>query len=593
MLIDSDELFDESLRQLVCADNERIALDTETTGIDGIKDGRDFLIGLAVGFYHLGQWKSYYYPIRHKEGNLPERKIEALRECLAYLTDPDASATKLIFHNAKFDIHSLATWGFDYLYETGYFLDTMVIAHMINEELPSKELDWLGKKYLDEEKLDGVKDIGRLFGWRAIPPKLMDEYSCQDVKMTYDLAILFVPELRRQGLHLLWNDEMEFIRMLARCEHNGLEFVPQAAYDLAEQGNKRLQEIENELGFKPSESTALARVLFEDLQIEVPSREEMPEAWTPGGKPSLNKFMMEYYDEILEYSNNSLGKSVLEYRGWQKAVSSWYEAFPQLCSPDGRIRSNFKPHGTRTGRLSSHSPNLQQLPRNSSKPWNGKVRDCFTSAPGFQLVKFDFKNLELRLAADYCGIEPLLEAFNNNGDPHQVTADRVGVPRNPDAKNLNFAMLYGAGPKKLAYMLNRTESEGAKIHSDFKESYPGFVSTTRFVTNTAKSRGYIKYWSGRRKHYNYYNRDEQHKSFNALIQGGGAEIVKHAALRCRDLESDDCRFVLTVHDELDFEIREDLVAQYIPEIISRMEQPPNDKFQVTFTVEHSLWGEKD
>lgn len=381
--------------------------------------------------------------------------------------------------------------------------------------------------------------------------------------------------------------------MLARCERNGLSFVPSVAEELASVGNQKMSEIKKELGFTPSETNELKRVFFDVLKLPIPSPEEEPAAWTRKGKPSLNRHMMEYYDELLMASNNSIAQRVLEYRGWQKAVSSWYESFPILCSADGKIRTNFKPHGTRTGRLSSNTPNLQQLPRNSPKAWNGRVRECFKESEGYKIVKFDFKNLELRLAADYCGIEPLLEAFNSNGDPHQVTADRVGIPRNPDAKNLNFAMLYGAGPKKLAYMLNRTEIEGAKIHSDFKTSYPGFVQTTRAVTNKAKEFGFIRLWTGRRKHYNFYNKDEQHKSFNALIQGGGAEIVKHAALRCRDLESEDCRFVLTVHDELDWEIKEERLQELIPEIIERMEVCPDDRFQVKFAVEHSIWGEKE
>ena len=591
MLVDSDEVADRAIEQMYKVD--RIALDTETTGIDGIKDGRDYLTGISVGFRLENKWQSYYFPIRHNTGNISSGRVEKLRDCLYAMSGSLCDAT-FIFANAKFDIHSLATLGWDWFYTRGKFRDVIVMAHMINEELPSKELDWLGQKYLRQGKdKHDIQVFTKIYGFGKVPPELMAPYSEQDAKLTYDLDELFVPEMTRQQLYRLWNDEMEFIRMLARCERNGLTFVPNVAEKLAYEGNLRMAEIREELGFTPSESNELKRIFFDVLKLPIPSKEEEPAAWTPKGKPSLNRHMMEYYDELLSASNNPIAQRVLEYRGWQKAVSSWYESFPNLCSADGKIRTNFKVHGARTGRLSSNTPNLQQLPRNSPKAWNGRVRDCFTHTEGYKVVKFDFKNLELRLAADYCGIEPLLEAFNSNGDPHQVTADRVGIPRNPDAKNLNFAMLYGAGPKKLAYMLNRTEIEGAKIHSDFKTSYPGFVQTTRAVTNKAKEFGFIRLWTGRRKHYNFYNKDQQHKSFNALIQGGGAEIVKHAALRCKELESEDCKFVLTVHDELDFEIKEERLQEYIPEIIERMEVCPDERFQVQFAVEHSIWGEKE
>jgi DNA polymerase I-like protein with 3'-5' exonuclease and polymerase domains len=110
---------------------------------------------------------------------------------------------------------------------------------------------------------------------------------------------------------------------------------------------------------------------------------------------------MEQYDEILSHSDDKRAQLVLEFRGWQKAVSSLYKPATELVSIDGRIRPNFKAHGTKTGRLSCESPNLQQIPRSGTKPWNGDAKQTFIPELGFKLVEFDYSQLEFRLAAAY------------------------------------------------------------------------------------------------------------------------------------------------------------------------------------------------
>lgn len=591
------------------ADGGLVAVDTETTGIDGIKDGRHYCVGISIAYRIAGNLFSEYVPIRHSNSNFEPKKVEQLRDALVSCSTSNA----LIFHNSKFDIHSLATLGNDWrwLFERGRFFDTLAVAHMFNEELPSKQLDWLSKHFLNDNKdKDRLAQYTKIFGWDDVPVDLMAPYARKDAELTYRLWEVLWPQLKREEMDVLWPREMEFIRTLSRLERNGLRFIPLPALEMLEQGTKRLQEIENEYGFELSKTNELKRLFLDELKMPVveytcgcavgwddTNCKKGPERH---GKPSINKAALIQYEEMLEFSNNPIAGRVLEYRGWQKAVSSWYEAFPGLCGADGRIRTTFNIHGTRTSRLSSEKPNLQQLPRSTNKPWNNRVRECFGPAEEFTLVKFDFSTLELRLAADYCNITPMLDGFTQGISPHRVTQEQLGIAYN-DAKNTNFAMLYLAGARKLAWMLGYRlpdgsidEAKGKAIWDGFRESYPGFREVASMASQRAKSRGHIRYWSGRRKHYNYFNKGEEHKAFNALIQGGGAEIVKSAILNCNRIECDDARPVLTVHDEYDWEIRTSRLNEFIPAIVDAMQKPPdNSNFRVKFEVEHSFWGAKE
>ena len=148
---------------------EVIAVDTETTGIAGIKDGRDYCMGISVA-YRLGPLGivSAYFPFRHQEGNLDRSALEFLR--------PVLESKPLVFHNVKFDLFSLETLG---IVPQGKLYCTMQIAAMVNEELYSKELDAVGKKYVGrgKSKSEALDGWIKSFGWHTVPPGLMDEYA--------------------------------------------------------------------------------------------------------------------------------------------------------------------------------------------------------------------------------------------------------------------------------------------------------------------------------------------------------------------------------------------------------------------------------
>lgn len=552
-------------------DSDLIAIDTETTGLE-VKTRKDYCIGISLA-YRLGPLGmfSLYIPLRHEEGNLP------LHESLA-LIRPILNSKPLVFHNRKFDLHSLATLGLTEFNGPQY--DTLIEAQLVDENLWSKELDYLSKRYLKDQKdKDRVKPWAKTFGWGTVPAELMEPYAIKDAELTGQLHTRLWKEVKEQSLDSLWGTEIEFQNLLYSMESEGVGVNRDFCQEYAERGRRNLESLESVIGFAPSSTKELGRFFFEELKMPVLEL-------TPAGKPSLNKHVMEEYDELLDASNNPIAKLVLEYRGWQKAVTSLYEPMLRL-EVNGKIHANVKQHGTITGRLSYSDPNLQQIPRKSEKVWNGKARQAFNAGdPEFDLIGYDYSQLELRLAAAYGNEGRLLEEFlKDDADPFTAYSPILGVPRQ-ETKTFFYSNIYGAGVGKIAYTLGRDVEEVREIHKRFIESIPGIRRASQRANELAASRGYVRYWTGRRRHFPY--GEDAHKAFNSILQGGAAELVKYAMLRMRDLEGPDLKMLLQVHDEIVFKVRKGTLDKYDAQIRERMTNFP--QFGVRFTVEPKVWN---
>ena len=400
-----------------------------------------------------------------------------------------------------------------------------------------------------------------------------------------------------QDLQKLWPIESEFAMSLYRMMKRGIKVDTVHTEKLHMQAEESMSVIENSLGFRPSEKSKLAPFLLEELKLPIIKM----------GKtgPSFDKYVMEEYDYLLEMrgEDNERAKQVLEFRGWQKADSSFYRPYLTLLSTDGRLHPTFKLHGTVTGRLSCNTPNLQQIPRKGKFPWNDRTKACFISDDGYELWEFDYKTLEFRLAAIYGGNQELVDRINNGEDLHQATVDmilaRTGlVYERQHIKTTNFLKLYSGGPNKLAMQLKVKEHvwngypdcpcKSCVVNKAWNDTFPEMRHVMQSAQEKALVNKYVKYWSGRRKHYGtYWNKGEEHKAFNALCQGGGAEVVKHALVKCRDLETEESRPVLTIHDSLVWEIRKDRVQ----DTVSAVSQVMKDfHFPVKLDVDVHLWG---
>lgn len=547
-----------------------IAVDTETSGLR-VREGEDYLMGISIAYTVGGVVMSAYFPFRHEKDNLDKSFIQPLRELL--------EDSRIVFHNAPFDIASLRTIG---IRVRGDIWDTQVMAHHYNENLPSKELDWLSKYFLkDEKKHDPLFEKWiKLWGWKSLPVELMAPYAEKDAELTLRLFKLLYAGLNKQEILPLWKHEIPFIKAIHEMEKNGIRVNLDECDKYARIAKEEMERIEAELGFAPSKPAELADLFFETLGMPILER-------TKGGKPSLNKNVMVQYDELLSASENETAKLVLAYRGWQKADATAYSGYPKLVAPDGRVHPSFKIFGTKTGRLSCEKPNLQQIPRRSDKPWNGQIKNLFIPEEGYELWEFDYGQLEFRLASLYSGDESLISAWQNSEDPYQQVADAVGITRQ-QAKTLVLSILYGAGDEKVAYMLRITEGEAHAIRQNFQRQYPGLRRKMRIATDSAMEKRFVKYWTGRRRHFTKFNPEEEHKAFNSVLQGGGFEIVKRAIVELLPLSTPEHRMVLTIHDSIVWEIEQSKVAEFVPQVVEVMEHA--SKFTIPFIVEPKVWG---
>jgi DNA polymerase-1 len=400
-----------------------------------------------------------------------------------------------------------------------------------------------------------------------------------------------------QNLMPLWEKESNFLMALYDMEHRGILIDQALCQDLSKQADEAMTKITDSLGFKPSETSKLNPFLLDELKLPVLKRSEKT------GKPSFDKSVMEEYDLMLEVTDDKRAREILEFRGWQKASSSCYNSYLKLVSPDGRLRTSFKPFGTITGRLSSEKPNLQQIPRQSDYPWNGRVKECFIPRQGFQLWEFDYKTLEFRIAALYSGEPELIARINAGQDLHQAVVDMIFkvtglVYTRQTIKTTNFLKLYGGGINKLALQLKiknhirddkECVCESCKINAAWNKTFPQMRQTMYDAARTAADRKWVEYWSGRRKHYGTrWNRGEEHKAFNALCQGGGAEVVKTTILSSKSLEiPGEAEQLLTVHDSVLWEIKDEKVELLVPQIRSVME---DFDFAVDLSVDAKEWG---
>lgn len=569
--------------------NDEVAVDTETTGFD-VRSGRDYLMGFCFSVDGM----ACYVPFRHKTDNLNMRYLPHIEKVL--------QTKDLIFHNRKFDMHSIKTIGIDPLSFTGKQYDTLMIAQLINEELYSKELDFLGRKFLQEGKYKGdvIKEIGKRLGFENVPVEMYKDYGPQDADLTRRLKKVLWPQLQAQDLEkVYWETEAPFTNLLYKMEQRGVGVNRDLAEEKAVLGRGRMGTITRELKFNPASPIALGKYLLDELNLPILAHTDSCSECKQGrplssheGNPSFNKRAMEEYDDILSASSNPAAMRIAEYRGWQKAVTSLYEPLLEKTGPDGKIRTEFKQHGTVTGRLSANNPNLQQVPRGSDKPWNGNAKSCFHSGrEDYKLVGWDYSQLELRLAAAY-GREALLltEFEKDSADPFSALAPLIFGVLTPetrhDTKTFVYANLYGAGLRKIASQLGRPLDEVEELYQNYHRSIPGVMDVSSQVAKLVEARGWVTYWDGRRRHIR--NKSDSYKAWNSVCQGGGAQLVKKAMLRCEAFESDECFMVLQVHDEITFCIREDRIGHYEPLIVDAMTNW-GDTFGVKMAVEGKEW----
>ncbi|MFA5744667.1 MAG: DNA polymerase [Candidatus Paceibacterota bacterium] len=386
--------------------------------------------------------------------------------------------------------------------------------------------------------------------------------------------------------------EKPLIPVIQRMETRGILIDPVMLAGLAKNYRAELEEIEKDIykaaghEFNVNSPKQLGEVLFDELKI-IPEKQKK----TAGGARSTRESELEKIRGM-----HPVIDAVLEYRELKKLLSTYIENLPSMLDENNRLHAKFIQTGTTTGRLASQSPNLQNIPLHSER---GKaIRNAFVASSGFVLVSLDYSQIELRLAAILSGDENLCDIFRNGRDVHTEVAARVFhvSPEDVDgemrrrAKIINFGILYGMGVNALRAQLGSTTAEA---HQFLENYFTTFKTLSDYLESTrgfARKYGYTETLFGRRRQFPemksslpYVRAQAERMAINAPLQGTQADIIKLAMVRADEMikkegRREDVHLLLTVHDELIYEISTSYVEKLRARVKEIMESilPPEE-----------------
>lgn len=392
----------------------------------------------------------------------------------------------------------------------------------------------------------------------------MGEFA--DVCSLAALAERLKQELEAADMTALYNDiELPLCETLASMEYYGVDADADGIRAFGDKLNEKLAEITDEIyrlagqEFNISSPKQLAKVLFEDLGL--PCKKKTKSGYSTNA-------------DVLESIANKhpIVPMILEYRTLSKLSSTYVDSLLKQIHADGRVHSIFKQTETRTGRISSTEPNMQNIP--VRKELGREMRRFFIAREGCLLVDADYSQIELRVLASVCGDENMQQAFLSGSDIHTSTAAQVfGLPEDfvsPEmrsaAKAVNFGIIYGIGPFSLSKDIGVSVAEAKKYIQSYLDNYP---KVTEFMNKTVadgEKNGYVSTIFGRRRYIpelSASNKNVQafgkRAAMNAPIQGAAADIIKLAMVKVyRRLKAElpEVHLILQVHDELILEAPE-------------------------------------
>ena len=585
MLVETSEEYNRVLELL--QEEPIIAIDTETNGLQPYHGNQ--IIGVSLYFPNAKE--GYYLPFRHEKGNnLPIECLEDLRRYYPVL------GKTYVGHNIKFDLHMLNVDGFS---RPDQVEDTMLAAHILNENEPTFALKKLAVKYLGAWAGEGETDLqqqaealglGAKTQMASIPASLVSKYAELDTKITWELREFYRPALDRWNQWDFYQQHNEYLlKFLFEAEKNGLyinaDTIKQNVAIIESKLPGILQNLKEEARLtgnsdfnpnSPSQTLDFLRAKGYDL-------------------PSTGADCLEPYNR----AGDVWPQQILAYRRLSKLKNGFYTPYESLRDSYGFVHTTYHAAGPVTGRLSSSDPNLQQVPRKAGKTEmkeKNDVKAIFEARPGYVLVVSDYSQLELRLAIHFANQYTMKEMILQGLDLHQYTADNLtymlGYEISRDiGKRSNFGLLYRMGGEKAALKFGIPVQMADELVEGWRNLYPEFGRAYYAYMNRAtewrdadgsKNGKYqfIRLYNARIKHFHEATRRGEsatYKAWNFVVQGTAAAITEESALRISRIFDGDSRVlpVLTVHDSLGWEIEESFIDEFVSVMIHEMTDYPD------------------
>ena len=597
---------------------DRIAIDLETKdpNLTTLGPGwcRDdgYIIGYAVA---AGDFVGYF-PVRHKSGNLPEKTVvNWLKKQLA------TPHIEKVMHNCMYDLGWLRWAGIEV---QGKIIDTMIAAPLLNEHRRYYNLNSLSGEYLGEWKNEKMlRSAADMYGvdpkaemWK-LDSTFVGRYAEQDASVTLRLWDRLRADLVSDECTGIFDLESSLLPVLLDMKTRGvrvdIDKAERVQKDLKQREDVLLAEIKDltQVNVEPWVATSIAKA-FDAVGLTY-NRTEKTNA------PAFTK-------QFLANHDHPLAQKILRLREFNKANTTFVETILQH-SHNGRIHCDFNPlrsdeGGTVTGRFSSSNPNLQQIPARDPEI-KAMIRGLFIPEEGCKWGSFDYASQEPRWLAHYCStlkgahrhpqIDDVVKMYNEGeADFHQMVADIAGISRK-QAKTVNLGIMYGMGRGKLAGVMDITEEEAKELLGQYHDKVPFVKGIADFAMDRAQTIGHIRTCLGRKcrfdmwqpKSYGYskalpleeaakeyggraaIKRAFTYKALNRLIQGSSADQTKKAMVDCY---AEGLLPMLTVHDELCFNIESQEQADRIVEIMTTCVPNLNIPFEVDAAIVDN-WGE--
>ncbi len=563
--------------------------DTETTGKDAITAE---LVGIAVC---VEAGEAWYIPVGDRENELAENLVcDVLKDAFA---NPESLK---IAHNYKYDYTMLQRAGIPV---SGPAFDTMIAAYLIdsNQKL---SMDQMSTAYLGYQPVPISTLIGsgkNQKSMRDVPVKDVYAYACEDADITFQLYEVLIEKLKQDELYEIAESlEFPLIRVLANMEMRGVSIDTEMLDTFSKELNGDILEIQKKIfdlsgeEFNLNSPAQLGTVLFEKMGLP-------PSKKTKSGQYSTSEQVL---TELAP--NYEIVEMVLDYRSLSKLKSTYVDALPKLINPEtGRIHSSLNQHVAATGRLSSSSPNLQNIPIRTER--GREIRKAFIAPEGCKLIAADYSQIELRIIASIAKDEAMIRAFTNDEDIHARTASEIfglddisEVDRNMrrKAKEVNFGIPYGVSAFGLAQRLGISRTEAKAIIDAYFDRFPNIQKYINETTQYAAEHGFVKTLMGRRRYIPEIRSSNpnirgfaERTAINMPIQGTAADLIKKAMITLEEkLETGNfkTRMLLQVHDELLFEAPESEVDPVAELITKEMESAM--KLEVPVKVEAGIAG---
>ncbi len=565
-----------------------VCFDTETTSLEARNAD---IVGLAIS------WKAreaYYVPF-------PADYAAAKVMLHHFKPFFESKSIEKVAHNIKYDIKVVNRYDLDV---KGPQFDTMVAHYLLSPD-GRHSMDRLAEYYLKYKPISIETLIGKKGknqkSMADIPQEQITDYACEDADITWQLKVLFEPEIQKEHLkQLFYEMEMPLVSVLKNMEVEGINLDTEGLTHFSKELNTTLVDLEEKIkhlagqeDFNLDSPKQLGEVLFDKMKISSKAKK------TKTGQYSTSEDVLQKHKD-----DHEIIPLILDYRSLRKLKSTYVDTLPLLVDEkDKRIHTHYMQTVAATGRLSSTNPNLQNIPIRTEK--GREIRKAFIPRDeNYLLMAADYSQIELRIIAALSGDKNMIHAFQNGYDIHAATASKVfNVPmeevtrdQRSSAKAVNFGIIYGQGAFGLAQNLGISRKEAKTIIDGYFEQYGTIKTYMEQAVIDAREKGYVETIMKRRRYLPDINSANavvrgfaERNAINAPIQGSAADIIKVAMINVAqrmEKENVKSKMLLQVHDELVFDVHLD--EKEIMTKLVKEEMENAIKMEVPMEVEYEL-----